>query len=212
MGVALVYCADGNPRLARIAVEAGFLYGVRGTQAPYYPPAFLDLDWRRPDFPAHLARCRTYRPRFAVAGDADDGGQLERVLEQARALREAGVPDVIVVPKAPGLVERVPAAYLVGLSVPTRFGATQAPYWEFRGRRVHLLGGAPGRQRWLYAHLGSGVVSVDGNSHLVAARRGTFWDGRRWASRADGEPQGPDMLYRAFARSCAHIAETWRGP
>jgi len=208
--VSLVFVMDGNPRLARIAVEAGFLYGVRGTQAPYYPPAFLDLDWRRPDFPAHLERCRRWRPRFAVAGDAETPDELERVLGQARILRAEGIEEIIVVPKASGLAEAVPPEYVLGLSVPTRFGATQAPFWEYRGRRVHLLGGSPSRQLWLYAHLGSGVVSVDGNSHLVAARRGTFWDGRRWASRAAGEPAGPDMLYRAFARSCAHIAAAWQ--
>src|SRR5215471_12477551 len=185
MAPLLICCLDGNPRLARIAVEAGFLYGVRGTQTPYYPPAFLDLDWRLPDIQAHTERCQRYRPRLAVAGDAEDEAQLERVLAQAENLRPYAA-DVIVVPKAPGLVERVPRGYVVGLSVPTRFGATQAPYWEYLGRRVHLLGGSPGAQLRLAALLGEAVLSVDGNSHLVAARRGTVWDGRGWASRALG--------------------------
>jgi hypothetical protein len=204
----LVYVMDGNPRLARIAVEAGFLYGVRGTQAPYFPPRFLDLDWRRPDFPAHLERCRRHRPRYAVAGDAEDEAQLAGVLDQAAALREYA-ERVIVVPKAPGLVARVPEDYVVGLSVPTRFGATQAPFWEYLGRRVHLLGGAPHVQLKLRALLGPAVVSVDGNSHLRASRYGAWWDGRRWTEGEEREPRGPDMLYRAFARSCATIAAAW---
>lgn len=202
---------DGAPRLAQIAVEAGFRYGVRGRQRPCLAPELLDLDWRRPDFPAHLERCRRYRPRYAVAGDADAYAQLPTVLEQARILREEGVPQVIVVPKAPGMVAEVPPEYVVGLSVPTGFGATQAPYWEYLGRRVHLLGGPPGAQLRLRALLGPAVVSADGNSHLAAARRGTVWERGRWAGGPDGEPPGPDMVYRAFARSCANIVAAWSG-
>lgn len=202
---------DGAPRLARIAVDAGFLYGVRGRQAPCLPPMFLDLDWRRPDFPAHLQRCRRWWPRYAVAGDAEDDAQLGTVLDQARILRAVGVPEVIVVPKAPGMVEDIPEDYVVGLSVPTSFGATQAPYWEYLGRRVHLLGGPPGAQLRLRALLGPAVVSADGNSHLAAARRGTVWERGRWAGGPDGEPPGPDMVYRAFARSCANIVAAWGG-
>jgi Family of unknown function (DUF6610) len=200
---------DGAPRLAGIATDAGFLYGVRGRQPPCLPPAFLDLDWRRPDFAAHLERCRRWRPRYAVAGDAEDDAQLATALAQAARLRDLGVPEVIVVPKAPGMVERVPAEYVVGLSVPTSFGATQAPFWEYAGRRVHLLGGPPTAQLRLHAYLGPGVVSVDGNSHLAAARRGTVWERGRWAGGPFGEPAGPDMVYRAFARSCANIAAAW---
>ena len=204
----LIFCLDGNRRLAEIALEAGFLYGVRGRQRPDFPPAFLDLDWREPDFPGHLERCRRWRPRYAVAGDAETPADLDVVLDQADALAPYA-QSVIVVPKAPGMVEAIPEAYVVGLSVPTRFGATQAPFWEYVGRRVHLLGGPPGVQLRLRALLGDGVVSADGNSHLLAARRGTVWERGRWAGGPLGEPAGPEMLYRAFARSCANIAAAW---
>ena len=206
----LIFCLDGNRRLAEIALGAGFLYGVRGRQRPDFPVAFLDLDWRAPDFTAHLERCRRWRPRYAVAGDAEKVDDLGVVLDQAAALAPYA-QHVIVVPKAPGLVEAIPERYVVGLSVPTRFGATQAPFWEYRGRRVHLLGGPPGAQLRLAALLGPGIVSADGNSHLVAARRGTVWERGRWAGGPLGEPAGPDMLYRAFARSCANIRAAWSG-
>lgn len=207
----LILCLDGAPRLAAIAVQAGFLYGVRGRQRPCLPPAFVDLDWRHPDFAAHLERCRRWRPRYAVAGDAETGTDLQRVLAQAAALRPFA-ERVIVVPKAPGMAAAVPPWCVLGLSVPTRFGATQAPYWDYLGRPVHLLGGGPGAQLRLRALLGPAVVSIDGNSHLVAARRGTVWERGQWRSRADGEPRGPDMVYRAFARSCAAIAAAWATP
>jgi hypothetical protein len=212
---ALILCLDGSPQMTAIALAHGFQYGVRGRDTPARWPYFLDLDWRKPDFAAHLARCRTWTPRFAVAGDADDEAQLAGVLAQAATLRDAGVPDVIVVPKAPGLVDLIPEEYVVGLSVPTTFGGTTAPFWEFRGRRVHLLGGAPHAQLRLAALLGPGVVSADGNSHQKVSHYGTFWEAGRWVCKQDAartEPPGPDLPYRAFARSCRNIAAAWGLP
>jgi len=149
--------------------------------------------------------------RQAVAGDATTPDELARVLDHAAAL---GVyaPRVIVVPKAPGMVEAVPEDYVVGLSVPTSFGATASPYWEYRDRRVHRLGGAPHAQLRLAALLGPAVVSVDRNCHLKASRYGTYWEGGRWVSKGEAAaavPRGPDLPYRAFARSCANIAAAW---
>ena len=208
--VALIFCAGGNPRFAAIALRHGFLYGVCSGATAYHPPAFLDLDHRQPRFERHLEWTARHRPRFAVAGDVETPAQFDGVLRQAEALRShAG--DVIVVPKATGLVERVPDWCMVGLSVPTTFGGTQAPFWEYLGRRVHLLGGSPQAQLRLYAYLGPSVVSVDGNSHMKAATRyGDWWERGRWAGPGRRrELRGWDVPYRAFERSCANIAAAW---
>lgn len=208
----LIYCAEGNKRLAAIALEHGFLYGCRSSKTPEYPPAFVDLDYRKPDFARHLRVVQTYRPRYAVAGDAETPAQLVTVLEQAAALAPycAGV---IVVPKAAGLVECIPPEYVVGLSVPTKFGATQAPYWEYLGRAVHLLGGPPHKQLLLWRYLGRHIRSVDGNSHMMAATRwGKFWEAGHWVGKAVAPPaagEADDRVYRAFARSCRNIAAAW---
>lgn len=206
-GPLLIYCAGKNARHAAIALEAGFAYGVCSGHRPHAPVTFLDLDYRRPDVLRHVRLAAALRPQLAVAGDFDTEDGAGRVLETAAALRPL-VGDVVVVPKDAGLVRLVPAWCVVGLSVPTRFGATQAPYWEYAGRRLHLLGGSPHAQMTLWRYFGPAVVSVDGNSHQKAARYGTVWERGSW--RRGAEPAGPDLVTRAFARSCANIAEAWR--
>ncbi len=211
----LIYCADGNRRYAEIAQRAGFLYGACSgkRRTVYYPPAFLDLDWRRPDFARHLEWAAQYRPRFAVAGDAETPAQLDAVLRQAEQLA-VHAAQIIVVPKRSGLVESIPAGYVVGYSVPTTFGGTEAMAWEFLGRRLHLLGGSPTAQLRLAHVFGLGAIaSVDGNSHLKASRWGTFWTAAGWVSRKRARllcPQQPDFPDAAFERSCVNIAAAWQ--
>jgi hypothetical protein len=193
-------------------MSAGYLYGTRSARTYYHPPAFLDLDYRRPDFGRHLAEVAEWRPRYAVAGDAEAPAELDRVLSQAEALRPHA-ERVIVVPKTSGLVDAIPDWCVVGLSVPTSFGGTLAAMWEYSGRRVHLLGGNPRAQLTLRAYLGEGIVSVDGNSHQRAAMRGVIWERGGWVSRDAArslEGPGDDLPYRCFARSCRNIAAAWR--
>jgi hypothetical protein len=208
----LIYCAAWGRRFASIAVKAGFAYGVCAGQTPRAPVAFLDLDYRHPDTRALLAWAWRYRPWMAIAGDAENIEQLDRVLDIADVLSTIAT-EVVVVPKQPGLVTRIPEEYVVGLSVPTRFGGTGAPYWEYEGRRLHLLGGAPQRQMELYRYFGAAILSADGNAHQRAAQRGVIWQAGGWVSREAAvalEPPGPDLPYRCFARSCANIMEAWR--
>jgi hypothetical protein len=208
----LVYCGGKNRRHAEIAREAGFAYGVCSGHKAHRPVAFLDLDYRRPLFARHLEAARRHHPRIAVAGDAEDTTALATVIAQAEALRPYA-EEVVIVPKQTGLVAAVPDWCVVGLSVPTRFGATQAPYWEYVGRRLHLLGGSPQTQMLLWRYFGESILSVDGNSHRKAARWGTFWQDGGWVSGAAAaaiEPPGPDLYARAFARSCRNMATAWR--
>jgi hypothetical protein len=70
--------------------------------------------------------------------------------------------------------------------------------WEYTGRKIHLLGGTPMRQRELVSHLngvGAAVVSVDVNAHETAAKKGTHYEGGKW--RNFGTPAGYEntMIY-----------------
>lgn len=209
---ALIFCAGRNRRYAEIAMAAGFLYGTASDRTPFYPPAFLDLDYRRPNFASHLAACEQWRPRYVVAGDAETAADLPAVLAQAEAL----VPfaqDVIVVPKTSGLIDAIPDRYVLGLSVPTSFGGTQALFLEYYGRRLHLLGGTPHAQMLLWRYFGAAVVSVDGNAAMKAAQFGSFWRDGGWTGGKGAYPVGPpgtpDLPYLTFAESCRNIAAAW---
>lgn len=204
----LIYCAGASRRFADIAIAAGFVYGCRSDHKPNHAVRFADLNWKKPDLDQHLGFVREHRPLLAVAPDVLDLGDLSSTLRYAESLAE-WADRVIIVPKAPGVMDQLPHEpwLVVGYSVPTRYGGAGLLMAEMAGWPVHLLGGLPGRQLELahYVH----VFSADGNAAAKAAEFGAVFDARsrKWQMRA--EPLGPDLPYRAFARSCAQIVRAW---
>jgi hypothetical protein len=202
----IIYCADGNPRFAEIAIKAGFLYGAQ------LPNTALS----------------EYRPCIASVIDWEEPGQLGEVLQWAEEAARF-VEVVMLIPKVIGGIERLPRAVggkpvRLGYSVPTKFGGTPVPVWEFQGWPVHLLGGSP-RSQFRLAHY-LNPVSVDGNySQLMAVKYNAYFTLRRvpgarnhpWptlkeasggAAWGDGSATA-DAPYEAFRRSCQNIMEMW---
>jgi hypothetical protein len=112
-----------------------------------------------------------------VARDIENLDHLERILDEARALLEFA-DDVILVPKDPRLAETldemIPSCFLLGYSVPTRYGGTVLPLSAFQGR-VHLLGGRPDVQRTVARRVP--VISIDCNRFTLDAAYGDYFDG-----------------------------------
>lgn len=221
----VIYCSDGNPKLTRIAVEAGLLYGARlpGTVyediAPLY---FADQNWKRPDRARYMAKLEEYRPHMATVLDWERPDQLPEVLSWAEEAAQI-VQVVVVVPKAGG-ISKLPREIngkeiRLGYSVPTNYGGTELPTWQFDGWPVHLLGGSPHRQMDLAHYLA--VKSVDGNmANKMATRFCMFWqpgtaryaNNRYWPRlrEADGYKWGKDAYYEALRRSCVNIMAEWK--
>ena len=207
----LYFCAGRNRRYAQIALDCGFAYGCRSDYRPVFPVAFADLDWKRPDEDRHLGFVREHRPALAVAPDVLTADALLPTLRYAERLA-AHAGRVVVVPKVAGLVAGLPREpwLVVGYSVPTSYGSAGAVMpMELLGWPIHLLGGTPEAQLHLARYLP--IASADGNSHMKAARFGSYWEAGRWKSKrwATAVEDGPDLPYRAFARSCANIAAAW---
>jgi hypothetical protein len=204
----LVYCAGRGGRFADIAVAAGFVYGCRSDYKPSHSVGFADLNWKTPDLDRHQAFVRDHAPIFAVAPDVLELASLAATLRYAESLA-CWAERVIVVPKARGVMERLPKEpwLVIGYSVPTKYGGTGLLMAEMAGWPVHLLGGSPGRQLNLAYYLT--VVSADGNAATRAAEFGTVFDARTRGWVAGAEPRGPDLPYRAFARSCEQIMCAW---
>jgi len=182
-GMVLKFVAHGR-FVQRIAARHGWLSGARYTNLRDVRGVkrlgFLDIDWKNYDFRAHLAAAALSRPLITVARDIEDQRHLPRILDEAVALAEHAT-HVVLVPKALSLrlqIDRLPARYVLGYSVPTRYGATALPPEAFAGRPVHLLGGRPDRQRELGHRLN--VVSLDCNRFTLDARFGDFFDGTRF--------------------------------
>lgn len=231
MNLDLIFCAAGNPAMMRIAVAAGYRYGARLPDTVYpeiAPLWFCDQDYARPDRAGYMAALAVHRPAMATVLDLERADQLPEVLDwAAEAAQYAG--RVVIIPKCYGIIARLPrviagAEVVLGYSVPTRYGGTAVPCWEFAGWPVHLLGGSPQAQMWTWRQLSAvaDVVSADGNyAQKLAVRycqtwvpgtahgaRNRWWptltelDGRRWSER--GAP------VEAFRRSCTTIMAAWQ--
>lgn len=228
----LIYCSDGNPRFAQIAIEAGFTYGAQLPRTVYFDPEFVDQDWKQPDLEKYTESVKEYRPRMATVLDWERSEQLPEVFIWAETIAPF-VETIIIIPKVIGGIDKIPhiiggKPIRLGYSVPTSFGGTQVPIWEFGNRPVHLLGGSPKKQYELSHYLN--VVSLDGNYHLkMATKYNQFFvfDGSaRYASNrwwptlrevngginwGDGS-QNAGAPYEAFERSCKAIIEMWQQP
>ena len=230
MGIPIIYCANGNRRFAEIAIAAGMRYGAQLPGAVYYAPWFVDQDWKKPNRAAYIAAVEQHRPHMATVLDWEREEQLSEVLEWAEEVAPF-VSQVVIIPKVQGGIPRIPRQIagrevVLGYSVPTRYGGTELPLWEFTGWPVHLLGGSP--QRQLHAAHYVRVNSADGNYIMKMASRGQFWVPNTGYKHykalnshfptlveADGKPWGDGSAnanapYEAFRRSCANIMQAWQ--
>lgn len=219
--VDVIYCASGNARFAQIAIDHGFKYGAQVPATVYYPPYFCDQSWKAPNRLAYMAALNKHRPHLASVLDLERYDQLDEVLswsEEAAQYAEI----VMIIPKAFGIIECLPRTIAgktirLGYSVPTRFGGTELPVWEFAGWPVHLLGGQPQVQLGLCNYLN--VVSADGNyAQRMAIEYGQFWSdrgirgsaNRYWPKLTEaGLATDVDVPYVAFELSCKNIMAAW---
>lgn len=213
----LIYCADGNPEFARLAVVAGWKYGARLPATVYEPVYFADQDWKKPDLARYVAAVAEHRPEVATVLDWERDEQLPEVTAWAEAVAPF-VARVVVIPKVPGRVDEVPGVIggrpvVLGFSVPTGYGGTTCAVWEFGGRPVHLLGGSPQAQREYAKYLN--VVSADGNMIAQQARKGRFWSreksdkGHWWQLRDAGDTRAEGLPAECFRRSLANVPTIW---
>ena len=218
----LVWCADGNARHSLTAAGAGWLYGARLPArglAPL-PLYFADQDWRRPDRARYMRELARHRPALATVLDWERPEQLPEVLSWAAEAASLVSEAVLVVPKVPGGVADLPREVggrevRLAYSVPTAYGGSGVPLWEFAGRTVHLLGGSPQRQCevWRYLRGIADVRSLDGNmAKKMATGRCLYWTRAKtrhghWQPIAgEVDSDAPDECVR---RSCVNVAAAW---
>jgi hypothetical protein len=133
-------------------------------------PDFLDLNWKKPNFEKHLEICEMVKPKYVVAPDILELSNVDTVLKHAEELQQHA-ENVIVVPKV-DCVSSIPEQYAIGYSVPSKYGGCPFPEWYFEGRKIHLLGGSPTKQKNLLNHGFWNVISIDGNGWTLALNYG----------------------------------------
>lgn len=164
----------------------------------------IDIDWKNYDFARHLAAVKSVRPLLTVARDIEKLSALGQVLAQAYELSRFA-RYVIIVPKdrrlADGLSEFVPSVFILGYSVPTRYGGTRVPLESFKDRPVHLLGGRPDAQLKLFHFLK--VFSVDVNRFTLDAEFGDYFDGKTF------RPHPVGGYHKCIRDSMRNITRCW---
>ena len=197
-----------NHHIIKIARHYGWLPAARYTNlrdVRQFPRVgFLDIEWKAYDFQRHIAAVKICRPLMTVARDVEHRRQLARVLDQAFELREH-CPHVVIVPKDLQLQHEleyvIPECFLLGYSVPTRYGGTKIPPTAFK-RPVHLLGGRPDVQRKLGDVLS--VFSFDCNRFTLDAAYGDYFDGKIFRPHPNGGYE------RCIRESLKNINALWR--
>ncbi len=189
-------------RAIRIAVKHGWLPGARYSNLRdvrwFDRLGFLDIDWKDYRYHLHLRAAKATRPLMTVARDVENIRHLDRIIDQAFEL-SAYADHVIVVPKDARLCDRIdeliPRHFLLGYSVPTRYGGTTLPLADF-SRPTHLLGGRPDVQRRLATEIN--VVSLDCNRFTIDAAYGDYFDGTKFRPHPIG---GYDTCLEASVRN-----------
>jgi hypothetical protein len=192
----------------KIAAEHGWLPGARYTNLRDVRQlgrlGFLDIDWKRYDFGKHLAVAQVTKPLVTVARDIEDKRYLRKIVDQAFLLLDHA-RYVVLVPKDPALASSVndlPNEFLLGYSVPSRYGATSISPTAFK-RPVHLLGGRPDVQRRLGTEMP--VFSIDANRFTLDAAFGDYFDGELF------RPHPAGGYHRCLEDSIRNITALWAG-
>jgi hypothetical protein len=195
--------------VSELAKKTGWFVGasylrlrdIRGIE----PIGLIDIDWKNYDFKKHLEAVRTYRPMITVANDLVQATDLNRTIEQAYELLQWS-NSVVIVPKdlrlGPELSYLIPKDFVLGYSIPTRYGGTLIPLEHFSGRPVHLLGGRPDMQRKVGNSLD--VISLDVNRFTLDAKYGDFFDGKTFIPHPIGG------YHRCLQDSILNIDALWR--
>lgn len=206
----LKFVAHGRQTLDAV-VEHGWRPGARYTNlrdiryVEFAGVGFLDIHWKQYDFDRHLEAAATSKPFITVARDVEKRRDLKAVLREADELgKHAHV--VVIVPKDPALANcldtAIPPQFILGYSVPTRYGATPISPDKFK-RPVHLLGGRPDTQRRLASSMP--VVSLDCNRFTLDAEYGDYFDGDKFRPHPEGGYE------RCIRDSMKNIDRLWHG-
>jgi hypothetical protein len=195
-------------RVLRIAGRFGWLPGARYTNLrdvrKYDRVGFLDIEWRNYSFQRHLDAAKATKPLVTVALDIDDPRKLPKILDQAYEL-SLHCDRVIIVPKHLSLKNKldthIPGKFVLGYSVPTRYGGTLIPARFFK-RPVHLLGGRPDVQRSLAEIMP--VISIDCNRFTLDAAFGDYFDGETF------RPHPAGGYERCIRESIRNINRLWK--
>jgi hypothetical protein len=211
----LIYCSEGGPKLVEIAVRNGMKYGIQLPNKTYGKLYFADQDWKNPNRTVYMKSLEFHKPKLATVLDLEQRSQLATVLDWAEEASQY-VNNVLIIPKVKGIIKSIPKRIngkeiILAFSIPTTYGETPVSPPEFKGWKVHLLGGKPSHQftYWYQMSKYCEVESVDGNYfRMKATRFCEYWESPgRWIP--DGGKTARDAYLSVFEKSVKNLIAEW---
>ena len=210
------------------ALNMGFLPGFRedcSYQQQQFtnlkcPVGMLDNDFRNPDLDRYIDRVFEHEPEVGIIGDAYDAAEVRSYVRTIRE-SEGSFPDseFIVVPKCREAIEAVPDDIALGYSrgyADTLAHELSDPV-DWRGRRVHILGGSPPKQLDVIDQLTqptlagdppAEIVGLDWNGLHRGAQFGEFWTADGWD---DSGREADHVTVRDAVRyGLGHVRSFWQ--
>jgi hypothetical protein len=210
------------------AFRLGFLTGFRedcSYQQQQYtgfelPVGMLDNDFRNPDLERYVARFFEYEPRVGVIGDAYDVDEADDYVAAAREI-QGSYPeeDLVIVPKCREVIDTIPEDLVLGYSrgYADRLAHEFSEPTDWRGRRVHILGGSPPKQLDVIQQLTrptltdeppADIVGLDWNGLHRGAQFGDFWTADGWDD--SGRDADHVTVRKTVRHSLARVREFWQ--
>jgi len=210
------------------AYKVGFLPGFRedcGYQQTQYqdlniPVGMLDNDFRNPDLDRFVDRFFEHEPRVGVIGDVYECDGVDDHVAAAREI-QASYPEaeLIIVPKSRSVIDAIPEDLVLGYSrgYADRLAHEFSDPADWRGRRVHILGGSPPKQLDSIRQLTrptltdeppADIVGVDWNGLHRGAQFGEFWTADGWDD--SGRDADHVTVRKTVRHSLARVREFWR--
>jgi len=209
------------------AHRLGFLTGFREDctyqqqhfKALELPVGMLDNDFRNPDLDRYVERFFEHEPQVGVIGDAYGIEEVDRYVAAAREIKGSPEPDLVIVPKCRGAIHAIPDDLVVGYSrgYADRLAHEFSEPSDWRGRRVHILGGSPPKQLDVIKQLTrptltgdppADIVGLDWNGLHRGAQFGEFWTADGWDD--SGRDADHVTVRKTVRHSLARIREFWQ--
>ena len=208
--------------------ELGFLPGFRedcGYRETQYqnldlPVGMLDNDFRNPDLDRFVDQFFEHEPQVGVIGDVYERDDVDAHVAAAREIR-ASYPEaeLIIVPKSRAVIDAIPEDLVLGYSrgYADRLAHEFSDPADWRGRRVHILGGSPPKQLDAIRQLTrptltdeppADIVGVDWNGLHRGAQFGEFWTADGWDD--SGRDADHVTVRKTVRHSLARVREFWK--
>ena len=184
------------------------------------PTGMLDNDFRNPDLDRYISRFFEHEPRVGVISDAYDHADVETYVAAAREI-QASYPEaeLVIVPKSRDLIDAIPDDLVLGYSrgYADRLAHEFSEPTDWRGRRVHILGGSPPNQLAVIQRLTqptltdeppADIVGLDWNGLHRGAQFGEFWTADGWDD--SGRDAEHVTVRKTVRHSLGHLKAFWQ--